>query len=151
MSAGSALSDISIVLAGVAAAGTLYYGWSRRVADAAKAPFLAGEAAIADAKAALEFRGRLIEELTAQVEALRRSKAETEAQLATALATAKVQLEELTKVQARLYTLEGENRDLMARAQAEESAAQSARARLTDLEEKWEALQRKMHLGPDAF
>lgn len=149
MSASAVLSEAAITLAGVTSAATLYYGWRRRIADAARAPFIAGESAIKDAQAALEFRGRLIEELTAREAVLRQSEAELKAQLTQALATAKVQLEELTKVQARLYTLEGEKRELMERAQSAEDSGQRMRARLTDAEEKLEELQRKLHLGPD--
>lgn len=130
------------MLAAATSAGTLYRGWRKRVADAARLPFLTGEAAIADAKSALEFRGQRIDELT-------RSEAALKAQLEQALATARVQQEEMTRLQARLYTLEGEKRDLMARAQQAEADGRSARVRLTEVEERLEALQRKLGLGSD--
>ncbi len=149
MSASAVLSEVAIVLAGVTSSATLYYGWRRRVQDAAKAPFLAGEQAMADAQKALEWRQRLIDDLTARVASLASSKADVEAQLAQALATAKVQLEELTKAQARLYTLEGEKRELMERMHAAEESGARVRARLAEAEEKLEEVQRKMHLGPD--
>lgn len=142
MSASAVLSEVAIVLAGVTSGATLYFGWRKRIADAARLPFLTGEAAIADAKSALEFRAQRIEELT-------RSEAALKAQLEQAVATAQVQQGEMTKLQARLYRLEGEKRDLMARAEAAEADGRSARVRLTELEEKLEGLQRKLSLGPD--
>lgn len=141
-SANAVLSEVSIVLAGVTAAATLYFGWRKRISDAARLPFLTGEAAIADAKSALEFRAQRIEELT-------RSEAALKAQLEQALATAKVQQEQLVGLQARLYTLEGEKRDLMARADTAEEDGRRSRIRITELEERLEGLQRKLSLGPD--
>ena len=144
MSASAAVSDVAIILAGVSSAGTLYYGWRRRVADAARAPFIAGETAIADAKAALEFRGRLIKELT-------ESEADLKARLEQAVASARVQQDELARVQSRLSTVESENRDLTARAEAAEAAGRQSRVRLTQVEEQLETLQRKFNLGTEGY
>ncbi len=142
MSASSVVADTAILLSGVTAAGVLVGGWKRRIADAARRPFLAGEAAIADAKSALEFRAQRIEQLTA-------SEATLKAQYEQAVATTRVQQEEIERLQARLYRLEGDRRDLLVRAEAAEAAGQSARGRITELEEKMDALQRKLSLGPE--
>lgn len=142
MSASSVAADTAILLSGVTAAGVLFGGWRRRITDAARKPFLAGETAIADAKSALEFRAQRIEQLT-------QSEATLKAQLTQAQADVEVLRAQSTDQQARLYRLEGEKRELMERAEAAEAGGRAARGRITELEEKMDALQRKLSLGPD--
>lgn len=143
MSASAVASQAAVVLAAATSVGTLYYGWRRRVADAARMPFIAGKSALADAQAALELRAGLIRELT-------QSEADLKARLTQAHVSEQVQQEEIGKLQTRLSVLEGENRDLLARAQAAEAAGRDARTRLSQVEEQLAGLQRKFNLGPDA-
>jgi len=139
------LADIAVILSGFTAVGVLYVGWRKRVQDAARRPFLAGTAAIEEAQTALRLKDNRLAELT-------ESEARLKSDLAAAKGTADAQQEQITKLQARLYAVEGENRDLRGRAENAERDAREAKNLIGQLQDEMTDLKRKLSLGgPPTF
>lgn len=139
------LADVAVILSGFTAAGVLIAGWRKRIQDAARRPFLAGNAAIEEAQTALRLKDNRLAELT-------QSEANLRTQLAAATGTAEAQQEQITRLQARLYTVEEENRDLRSQAENAQRDARDARTRIGQLEDEMADLKRKLSLGgPPTF
>lgn len=132
----------ALVIATGTALGTLYRGWRRRLQDAARRPFLVGQAAVEEAETALRLKDRRLNELVASESALQQK-------LAAAEGAARAQSEQLTDLQAQMYRLQSANRDLQVRAETAEAGLATARSRIGTLEDTVADLQRKLSLnGP---
>lgn len=144
MNTTTALADTAVVLSVATALGTLYRGWRRRIQDAARRPFLAGQAAVEEAETALRLKDNRLAELA-------KSEAESKQKLAAAEGKADALGEQLTQLQAKMYRVEAENRELLARAQTAEDREREARGRIGTLENQVADLTRKLSLGGPAY
>jgi uncharacterized protein HemX len=133
-----------LAISSATAAGVLIRGWRRRIQDAARKPFLTGAAAIEEAETALRLKDQRLAQLTA-------SEAESREKLAQAEGKLRAQGQQLTELQASMYRLESENRELLSRAETAESREREARVRIGTLEDQVADLNRKLSLGGPGF
>lgn len=135
---------VAIAISVLSALGTLYRGVRRRERDKGAAPYLIGDAAIREAETALAWKDRRLTELA-------ESEAKLKTDLAGAVATSAAQQEQLTKLQARLYSVESENRELKSYKEESDRRDRAARERIAQLETDVEDLKRKLSLGGGAY
>jgi len=144
MNADTVAAVAAVAVSVATALGTLYRGVRRRERDQGAAPFLAGKVAIEEAETALAWKDRRIRELA-------ESEATLKTDLAAAVATSAAQQEQLTRLQARLYQVETENRDLLAHKADSEQRDRASRERISALETTVDDLKRKLALGGPTY